>query len=201
MYSLKMTGFEAYKLYLALKSHFTSKTYDYFKYNGVTRAKFESFEQRKDKYFFTKLAKKKDAMGFLVSLFVYGKKDMWIGDIVKNEEIDELYLKRQKIKESISYVFSNDLDKLDQDFLKNIKVVDGQHPYLLNLLLGEHINIETFIILNDLIKFVPYWNKHIEDQAIWPEVRLKCKKYQPFMEYNRDKCLKIFVDRFGPIQA
>ena len=33
-YSLRMDGFEAYKHYLALKSHFTSKTYDYFKYNG-----------------------------------------------------------------------------------------------------------------------------------------------------------------------
>jgi hypothetical protein len=197
MYSLKMNGFEAYKMYLALKSHFSSKTYDYFKYNGSTRAKLETYEQRKDKYFFQKLAKKKDVMGFLVSLFVYGKKDLWIGDIVRNEEIEELVIKRQKVKESISYVFSNDLDRLHEDLKSNFEVVDGQHPYLLNLLIGDHIHIETFVILNDILKFVPYWNKHISDQVVWPDLRLKCKKYQPFMEYDKDKCFKILVDKFG----
>ena len=29
-----MTGFEVYKMYLALKQHFTKSDYDYFKYRG-----------------------------------------------------------------------------------------------------------------------------------------------------------------------
>ena len=29
-----MTGFEVYKMYLALKNHFTKDKYDYQKYNG-----------------------------------------------------------------------------------------------------------------------------------------------------------------------
>ena len=33
-----MTGFEVYKLYLALKLHFTSETYDYFQYGGSAKA-------------------------------------------------------------------------------------------------------------------------------------------------------------------
>jgi hypothetical protein len=197
MHSLKMTGFEAYKLYLALKAHFTSKTYDYFQYNGAVSAKLDSFEKRNDKYFFTKLSKKKDVLGFLVSLFVYGKKEMWIGDIIRNEEQEDLFLKWQKVRQSITYVFSNDLDQLKEDFLSNFEIKDGQHPYLLQLLLGEHIHIETFIILNDILKFVPFWNKYMQDTVLWPEVKLKCKKYQPFMEYNREKCLQILVDKFN----
>lgn len=197
MDTLKMTGFEAYKLYLALKNHFTSKTYDYFKYNGAISAKPNSFEQRNDKYFFSKLAKKKDVIGFLVSVFVYGKRDSWIGDILKNEEYEENYLRWQKVKESITYVFTNDLDHLDLDFGKNFIVEEGQHPYLLKLVIGGHIHIETFIILNDIIRFVPAWNKQIVDKVLWPEVKLKCKKYHPFISYDKQKCKSILVDKFG----
>ena len=51
-----MTGFEVYKVYLALKQHFTKQEYDYFKYHGKVRANENSFEQRRDRYFFKKLA-------------------------------------------------------------------------------------------------------------------------------------------------
>ena len=47
-----MTGFEVYKMYLALKQHFTKSDYDYFKYEGKVRANENSFEQRRDRYFF-----------------------------------------------------------------------------------------------------------------------------------------------------
>ncbi len=196
MHTLKMTAFEAFKLYLALKNHFSSKSYDYFKYNGSIRARIATFEKRNDKYFFAKLSKKKDVLGFLLSIFVYGKKDMWVGDILKNEEQEELFLKWQKVRQSITYVFSNDLDQLKEDFYSNFKVENGQHPYLLQLLLGDHIHIETFIILNDLIKFAPLWNKQMNDDVLWPEIKLKCRKYKPFMEYDREKCLQILVDKF-----
>ena len=39
-----MKGFEVYKKYLAVRMHFNPKTdYDYFKYNGKTTAKLDSF--------------------------------------------------------------------------------------------------------------------------------------------------------------
>ena len=51
-----MTGFEVYKMYLALKQHFTKEKYDYHKYRGKVRASEDAFEQRHDRYFFKKLA-------------------------------------------------------------------------------------------------------------------------------------------------
>ena len=39
-----MTDFEAYRQFLALKLHFTSEHYDYFKYNGKHNATVSSFE-------------------------------------------------------------------------------------------------------------------------------------------------------------
>ena len=52
-----MSPFEAYKLYTAIKNHFTTESYDYFKYNGKVRASEHTFETRKDKYMFYKLSK------------------------------------------------------------------------------------------------------------------------------------------------
>lgn len=193
---LRMDAFEAYKHYLALKSHFTSKTYDYFKYNGAVRAKRESFEQRRDKYFFQKLAKHKDLTNFLVSIFVYGKKDIWVGDLLNNEHTEQLYQRWQRVKQSMTYVFMSDLEKFNDDLLSSFVVEDGQHPHALKLLLQDEIQIETFIILNDIMRFTPAWNRQINDTIVWPEIRQRCKKYHPFMEYDKEKCKKVLVDHF-----
>lgn len=194
--ALRMDGFDAYKTYLALKSHFSSKHYDYFRYNGAVRAKRASYEKRNDKYFFQKLAKQKDLVQFLVALFVYGKPEMWVGDIVRNEESEQMYLKWQKVNQSLTYVFKEDLSKLNDNFVLNFLPQDGQHPPLLKMLLRDEIHIETFIILNDVIRFSPMWNKRIKDTFVWPDIRQKCKKYQPFMEYDKEKYKKLIVDHF-----
>ena len=60
-----MTGFEVYKMYLALRQHFTKDSYDYFKYRGKVRASEKSFEERRDRYFFKKLATKYDGQKML----------------------------------------------------------------------------------------------------------------------------------------
>jgi len=52
------TGYEAYALWNALKLHFTSDSYDFFKYNGKTNVSKQSFTHNKSKYQFYKLARK-----------------------------------------------------------------------------------------------------------------------------------------------
>ena len=72
-----MTGFEVYKMYLALKQHFTKENYDYHTYNGKVRASETSFEQRRDRYFFKKLATKyKDSelLNYFVANFIVDPK-------------------------------------------------------------------------------------------------------------------------------
>lgn len=191
-----MDAFEAYKIYIALKSHFSSKTYDYFKYNGRTRASKTTFEKRADKYFFHKLSKRKDVVDFLVANFVYNG-DNWVGDLVQNTESEKCYRELLKVRESLSYIFTNDLDKLDSVFDNNVLVVDGQHPKLLKLFLRNDIHIETLIILNDLLSFMKYWNRNIKESVVWPQVFLKCKKYKQFFEYDRDKMRQIVLDKFS----
>jgi hypothetical protein len=191
-----MDAFEAYKVYLSLKSHFHTKTYDYFKYGGKTRASKITFDKRPDKYFFHKLSKRKDIVEFLVSNFVYNS-HQWVGDLVQNDESEEYYRRYLKVKESLTYVFTNDLDKLDSNFDSNFAVNDGQHPMLLKKVLRGDISIETFIILDELVHFTSKWNKRIEENIIWPQFYLKCKKYKPFVTFDREKMKSIVLDKFS----
>ena len=187
--------YEAYQLYVAIKNHFQT-TYDYFRYNGKVKVQFTAFEVRKDKYFFAKMQKHADPLGLLVAHFV-DNPDAWIGDIVSFDTSQELYLKWKKRQSSISYIYEEDLKKLSQDLDDSLKVVNGQHPKLLKLLLGTTIYPETVILLNSQINFFPYWEKEIMDPAIWPVQYNKLQKYKPFVQYDKQKIKKITVDYFG----
>ena len=45
-------SFNTYVKFLALKKHFTTDNYDYFKYNGKVRANLDTFMSRNDAYSF-----------------------------------------------------------------------------------------------------------------------------------------------------
>jgi hypothetical protein len=190
-----MDAFEAYKQYCALKSHFYTKHYDYFKYGGRVRAGRGTFDRRADKYFFHKLSKQKNVQDYLVANFVYCG-DQWVGDLVNNTESDKRYRELLRVRESMSYIFETDLRKLDPDFNSNFTVTDGQHPIALKKYLRNEIHIETLIILDDLAGFFKKWNKQIHENVLWPSVHLKCKKYRPFLQYDRCKLRKVAVDLF-----
>lgn len=192
-----MEAFEAYKTYVAIKNHFSSKTYDFFKYGGRTKASRSTFEKRSDRYFFHKLSKRKEVVNYLVANFAYNDSSTWVGDFVNNEQSDRYYLRMVKIRESLSYIFSQDLDKLETSFDSNFQVIEGQHPIILRKYLQKEINIETLIILDDMISFMRKWNRRIQDPVVWPQVYFKCKKYRPFFEYDKDKLKKIVLDKFS----
>ena len=68
-----MSPFETYQTYLSMKSHFTNRKYDFFKYGGKSRATVTSFNKRKDKYWFEKTSRKysdKEIIDFLLANFV-----------------------------------------------------------------------------------------------------------------------------------
>ena len=54
-----MKGIDAYRMYLAMRNHFKTKTYD-FRRSPFGKAKEETYDKRKDKYFFIKLSRKYD---------------------------------------------------------------------------------------------------------------------------------------------
>jgi hypothetical protein len=190
-----MDAFSAYKTYVAIKNHFNSKSYDYFRYGGRTRAGRSTFEKRSDKYFFHKLSKHSDCINYLVSNFLEG--DCWVGDLVNEQSAEKTYRSWRRRIESLSYIFINDLDKLNLSFNNNFAVIDGQHPFLLKLYLRKQISPETVLILEDLVGFFKMWNRKIEDRIIWPNEHLKLKKYRPFFTIDLEKYRALVLEKFN----
>lgn len=180
-----MTGYETFEIYQAIKLHFTSESYDYFKYNGKTNSSVSSFENRKDKYFFYKLSRKfsdkDDLIYFLVANFVESDK-CWIGDLL-TEEAETNYRQRQKVIQSMSYIFENDCRSLFEDCKDPNEVLSssGDYPVLLTKTLRKETQIETLCILNEILGFFPMWSNKIADTIRWPDFRRKCLKYAAFL--------------------
>lgn len=181
-----MTDYEAYKLYCALKRHFQSETYDFFKYNGKVRASYGAFEKRNDKYFFIKLAKHKDPVGFLVAN-LYNNSDAWIGDLVNEKATEGNYREWLKKKQSLTYCFRGDVEMID-NLKEEYKVKDGQHPKLFQRYLGRQISPETLIIIDKLNKgcVFRYWSDRLSD-PIWKTECNKLIKLSPFIDIDIDK--------------
>lgn len=190
-----MSAFEVYKDYLALKNHFSNKNYDYFKYKGKVRTSIDSFNKRKDKIFFEKLAKNKEFHEFLVSNLSEDPK-LWIRDLAYSDDALKRYLNWKKRQQSLSYTFKNDLSRLNSDFDSNLLCKNG-HPTLLKLYLGGEISLETLCIVLKMTKSMKYWNKSMEYDPVWEDIRNKVIKYTPFLKYDEEKFLKIVIDKFG----
>ena len=180
-------GYEAYKKYLALKLHFTKDDYDFHKFNGQTKAKYETFIKRNDKYFFVKAARKygDSIVDFFVSNFV-NTKSPYIKDFN-----NDAYLDRQKRIDGITYYFKTDMEQLMRksqgDFNKIFTITRGQHPILVKTYLAKRINLETLCVLQDILNYVRDFDKHISDTIIWPQLKTKILKYKPFINYNQTK--------------
>jgi len=190
-----MSAFECYKEYLALKNHFTKPNYDYFRYNGKLKVNSDSFDNRKDKLFFQKLAKHPDVHNFLIANLSDNEK-YWIRELAYSEEAENRYKQWLKRQQSLTYVFKQQLGKLDSDFNQNFIVKDNEHPLLLKLFLGNDIDLETLCILLDLTGAKNHWDSKMKYDMIYDSVKLKIEKYTPFIKYDKEKMKKIVLDYF-----
>ena len=146
---MKVTPFETYQSYLSMKSHFTNRKYDFFRYGGKSRATMASFNKRKDKYWFEKTSRKysdEQIVDFLLANFVTtdNPKNLWIGEIINSGE--RTYAEWTKRQQSISYIFREQSNELlgNQSLDKILECKKG-HPVILKRFLGGNISLETFV--------------------------------------------------------
>lgn len=190
-----MTGYEAFALFNSLKLHFNQDSYDYFKYNGKSNISIDAFENRKDKYHFYKLSRlypnKEECALFIISNLL-DKENLWVGQLLE-PDAEVKFLARQKVIQSISYTFENDVQKAFDDCANpnDLLKTNGDYPKLLSLLLFKEIEIETVCILNSVLNFLPMWSDRIEDNIRWPLIRKKIQKYAPFINYDQTKIKQI----------
>lgn len=188
-----MNAYEAYRLYIGLKLHFTTKGYDFVEKNGAVKSKVETFEARNDRFIFNRLAKQQDPKSFLIANFVDGRAT-YIADIMDGSGA-AIYTKWLKRKQSLTRTFQQDLNALGDKFLPNLAVT-GTHPTLLSLYSRKKLCIETLIIIDDVTDCFRFWNQKIDDPVYWPEVHMKCVKYRAFLDYDKNKFKNLLIQHF-----
>ena len=184
---MKVTPFETYQTYLSMKSHFTNRKYDFFKYGGKSRATMTSFNKRKDKYWFEKTSRKysdEQVLDFLLANFVNADtpQNLWIGEIINSGE--RTYAEWMRRKQSLTYIFKEQSEKLlSENDLERLFSCSKGHPLVLKKYLGGEIDLETLTILEKIFSFAKDFDKKLQD-PVWETVSLKLKKYIPFLNIN-----------------
>lgn len=196
---MRLSAYETFCLYLALKNHFSKESYNYFKYQGKTNVSKESFMNRKDRFQFQKLSRMYDdseMLDFMVANFLYDEK-IWVGDLLQDEAKDR-YMDYLKRKQSLSYRFENELDLLINSVHGGLNALfkpkDEQMP-VINGYYSQIAGIETLALLD---YFVSYFDKHnlqFKDDYLWSKIRMKCKKLLPFMDFDKNKIKDILKSR------
>ena len=135
-------------------------------------------------------------VGFIVSQFLADR--TWVGDMLDQDAAQD-YALFQKSRQSISYVFESDLDKLLKDVgsAKELFLVKDstELPLIVEKYMNGDITLETFVILDQFIDFIPKMDKKLDGHFIWENIKMKAQKYSPFVEYDRKKLATILKEK------
>lgn len=190
-----MTPFDVYKTYLAFKNHFTKENYDYFKYCGRSKASLESFNKRKDRYFFERTSRQKsdeEIKAYFVANFAEcnDTQSLWIGEIIQNGE--EVYTNWLKKSQSLFYLFKTEIEIFvnKDNFEELFKIKNNQHPEILKKYFQKALSLETMVILDMILDYVKNFDKKLTD-PVWQTVSLRIRKYKPFINIDVDRYKKI----------
>ena len=200
-----MHGVQVYRMYLAMKLHFSDPKFDFFQYHGQVNAKEETYQQRNDFWFFETVAKKlssDEVQDFLLASFIMSPEPskVWIGDIKRLGK--DRWLAHQKQRQSMSYLVEQDLGTVVHHMeakgntFNDLFAALGSHPPLLKLYVQGLISLETLVVMDICLSYCKSWDKELSD-PLWESTSLKIKKYKPFLSINTDKYLKMMKEIFS----
>ena len=180
-----MEPIDVYLMYCAMKAHFGKSDYDFVTYRGKTRIKRDTFYKRKDRSFFVRLARKykteQEITNYLVSNFIRDKKG-YIANF-NDENYESWKLKRKGFFD----LFEVEMKPLVEAFEDLFTVKNGQHPKLMKEFLGGRVSLETTIILDELVSYSQSWNKQLEDDIIWIDLRNLMNNYKRFLTIDQEQ--------------
>lgn len=187
-----MTGYEAYKYYLALKLHFTTDKYDVFEQNGRVFCKKESFGKRNDKMLFERMAAKKptprEFIDFCVANFAHYNLQMMY-DQSESETIHKSWVTN---KEKLTYLFMQQCSAIERECQGKdpFKVVNGVPP-LMSMYLSGEVGIETMSILNTFEGYLQKWGTL---SFLWGTQFRTINKIKKFVKFDYNRLHNIYTN-------
>lgn len=180
----KAGGFVAWKLFTAVRIHYMSDSYDFFKYNGETKAaaSWEVFKNHRDKYSFVKLGRMyvREEMIYFLGINFYHKPNLWIHDLFFDEAIQiykswkERQIQNNRLQELTKLVSSG--------FKELIAIHKEEHPKLLGRMLVNDVHHDIICLVDKSVKFTDEWlNAYPTDPIVHGTVN-RLKKYSRFVQ-------------------
>lgn len=195
-----MKGFVLYEAYSAMNLHFNqSNDYDYFKYNGKTNRKIDSFNKHRFKWQHASLEDKLEhVLWFLFQMFEQNN----FGFLPEKTLLykgNKLVKKEQYVQHPNDYLNSwvvGDLKWLNKKYNGSTMLFnqdDGMYPNLYNHYMNQDISLVTFLLINSTMHNV-LTKDQSRDIINWPQVVSLMKKIQPFVEdmFDRKTFVKLF---------
>jgi hypothetical protein len=197
-----MEAYDVYRLYMAMKLHFTTESYDISKTKGMVKDCRNAFMKRKDILAFRKLGEKyskREIIDLLVANFTRGDKYGGVFDSETEEAYEQWKIRQQKL----TYIFTQDIisilnesEKTGQDPLTSS---NGTHPIVVRLYLGGKISLETVIILDKLFDFRYSNDTSLQFDFVWKDISLLIKKYRIFLRIDKEKYMAIWNKEKGTV--
>lgn len=158
-----MDGFQAYQIYNALKLHFTSN-YDAVKYNFRTSAKRDSFERRRDRYFFEKLSRRFDKeklIQFCTANLIHDP-TVWVGSMT--DAIYNDYIGRH---DKLTYMLTQDMNLMVDRGYSFDQICTTSDNFssnpLLETLRASEISHESVVLVDILVNFLNRLKSDLSD--------------------------------------
>lgn len=187
-----ITPLKAYKCYVSLKTHFNTKTYDFFKMKGRVKANYESLQNRNDMIFFKKIAGHKSPYEYILANFVTDK------SLTVSDFNDKNYERYERIKSTMTNEFEKTLNKIDNidDFLK----ISNGSSKMLNMFMSGQIEPEIICIFDKMYNIFDYWLNNITNLFLVDSIEM-LKKYSPFVDVDIEKFKQITINKYDPLRS
>lgn len=180
----KITPESTYRLYVMLKTHFNG-SYCLEKYKWKMNLSPKSFQKRKDKYFFVRLAERL-TLNEQIFLFIANfssNEDAWIGELSDSDSFEvynaftgRIQSLQETYREAISsmYYFAKKIGKPMKDlFYYNEEIGTS---YIFRLLQSRIISFETFLLLDSFLNIMP--NHDMHKNIVWDSYSVRLNAYK-----------------------
>jgi hypothetical protein len=181
-----MTIDDVYRLYLAIRLHFTTD-YDITKYKGAVKIKaLPSNIKTALEYLAKRIPHKDDLVHYFIANQLQGDTSNGIFSV----DGDEIYFEWKRRYTNLFREFQQDIEFMVQEHGTD---VTEWFPEIPRHLLSAQITLETVVILNKIYK---YKDSIVINNPAWDEASVLASKYSPFLKIDRSAYVS-YLDSLG----
>lgn len=184
-----MSPFKFFRIYWAVKLHFTSTSFNMFKYANPPKITLDEFGARGDYNIFESYSKKMidDRYALEFCAFNFTKNQMWLYE--SYEIAKECYLNKKKFFGVFKENIKNENEKIQRikvekslTFNQLIQpTVSGNKAPLLQMYLHDIVSLEYICMVDSSFNFVDDWSDQNKLDPLVTSEMFKIKKYEPFV--------------------